>query len=118
MKYILIADDETVNQMIVEEMLEDSYETAAVNDGIECLESINIRMPDMLLLDISMPRMDGFEVCRKLRTNEATKALPIIMLSGHAHNEYIQQGFEAGANKYITKPFSMNELKEAIAELI
>lgn len=118
MKYILTADDEIVNQMIIEEMLEECCEVACVSNGAQCLQSIDARMPDLLLLDVSMPVMDGFEVCRQLRASDKTRALPIIMLSGHAHNEQIQKGLQAGANKYITKPFTHDELMAGIQELL
>lgn len=118
MKYILTADDEIVNQMIIEEMLEDTFEVSCVADGEQCMQSIAARKPDLLLLDVSMPRMNGFEVCRNIRANSTTNDLPIILLSGHAHNEQIQEGLAAGANEYITKPFSKDELIAAISAYI
>ena len=118
MRYILSADDELVNQMIIEEMLDDCCEVVSVGDGVQCLQSIEARLPDMLLLDVSMPKMDGFEVCRQLRSNEKTRELPIIMLSGHAHDEQINAGLKAGATQYITKPFSLGELRGAIDTLL
>ena len=118
MKYILAADDELVNQMIIEEMLDEQFEVACVDDGPSCLDSIAMRLPELLLLDVSMPNMDGFEVCRRLRSSPQTTTLPVIMLSGHAHNEQIQEGLKAGANRYLTKPFSRDELLNAIAETL
>ncbi len=118
MTYILSTDDEIVNQMIIEEMLEECCEVVSVDDGVACLESIEVRVPDLLLLDISMPRMDGFEVCRNLRAAERTRTLPIIFLSGHAHKEQIDAGMAAGADKYLTKPFSQDELLASIHELL
>ena len=118
MRYILSADDEVINQMIIEEMLDGCCEVVSVDDGVQCLQSIEERRPDLLLLDVSMPNMDGFEVCRQLRANEKTRALPIILLSGHAHSEQIDAGLKAGADQYITKPFSQGELIKAIGKLL
>lgn len=116
MKYILAADDEPVNRDIIEETLEDDYEVVCVEDGLECLKSIEGRIPDLLLLDVAMPGMDGIEVCRKLRADERTTDIPIFMLSGFAANEHIEKGMEAGADKYITKPFIPTDLIKVIQE--
>ena len=118
MKYILIADDEKQNQNILEEILMDDYEFSCVSDGIECISSIENRIPDLLLLDASMPRMDGYEVCKILRSNNLTKNIPIVFLSGFASQESIDKGFEAGVDKYITKPFSPAELFKVVDSLL
>lgn len=114
MKYILAADDEDINRDILEEILEDDYEIKCVADGEECLKSIEERIPDILLLDVGMPGMSGIEVCETLRANDATKELPIFLLSGYAANENISAGLAAGANHYISKPFAPLDLLEAI----
>ncbi|MDH5393531.1 MAG: response regulator [Gammaproteobacteria bacterium] len=114
MKYILAADDEAINRDIIEEILEDDYEVKCVEDGAECIESIKSRIPDLLLLDVGMPGMDGLEVCRVLRQSQATKDLPIFLLSGYAAKEDISSGLEAGADQYISKPFSPLELQQAV----
>ena len=116
MKYILAADDEEINRDIIEEILEDDYEINCVNDGTECLNSIAQRIPDLLLLDVGMPGLDGLEVCKQLRAEEKTKDLPIFLLSGYAAKENISVGLEAGANRYISKPFTPAELLDAISE--
>ncbi|MDH5473356.1 MAG: response regulator [Gammaproteobacteria bacterium] len=114
MKYILAADDEPVNREIIEEILADDYEVVCVEDGLQCLQSIAKRVPDMLLLDVAMPVMDGFEVCKKLRSETSTRDLPIFMVSGFASTEHINKGLQAGANKYITKPFIPCDLLKAL----
>lgn len=116
MKYILAADDEEINRDIINEILEDDFEVKCVVDGTECLSSIAERMPDLLLLDVGMPGMDGIEVCKSIRANEETKDLPIFLLSGYAAKENINVGLDAGANKYISKPFTPMELLDAIDE--
>ncbi len=118
MKYILAADDEPANQFLLAELLGDCYEIAVVGDGVACMESIEKRTPDLLLLDVSMPRMNGLEVCHSLRTNLATKDIPVIMLSASATKDDVDRGIEAGANSYVTKPFSPSKLIAEIETLI
>ena len=118
MKYILAADDEPMNLEIVQMILMDDYELKCVENGIECLQSIEDRIPDLLLLDFAMPEMDGLEVCRWLRNNDKTKDLPIVMLLGYALKEHISNGFKAGVNEYITKPFKPEQLLKVVEEFI
>ena len=94
MDYILIADDELMNLEMLEIMLKDDYEIKCVENGIECIKSIDERIPDLLLLDFSMPEMDGIEVCKRLRNNENTKKLPIVFLSGFASDEHVKAGYK------------------------
>ena len=118
MNYILIADDEPMNLEILKIMLMDDYEIKCVENGVECIKSIDERIPDLLLLDFSMPEMDGIEVCKILRSNEKTQNLPIIILSGFASEEHIKNGREAGVNDYVTKPFTQEEILKTVAEYI
>ncbi|MDH5599681.1 MAG: response regulator [Gammaproteobacteria bacterium] len=118
MKYILAADDEPMNLEIMEIILRGNYEYHAVENGIECLKSIEKRIPDLLLLDLAMPGMDGLEVCKELRNNEKTKKLPIVMVSGCASKEYVSNGFKAGVNDYITKPFNPEQVLKVVKKLI
>lgn len=118
MKYIIAADDEPTNLLIIEEALMDDYEVMTVENGLECLSEIKKRIPDILLLDVSMPEMDGIMVCQRLKEDPKTKYIPIIMLSGFASNDDIKRGLEAGADRYITKPFKPTILRNAISEMI
>ena len=118
MDYILIADDEPMNLEILEIMLEDDYEIKCVENGVECINAIAERIPDLLLLDFSMPEMDGIEVCKRLRSDEKTQNLPIIMQSGFASEEHIKSGHDAGVNGYISKPFTQEEILKAVMEYI
>ncbi|MDH5425102.1 MAG: response regulator [Gammaproteobacteria bacterium] len=118
MKYILAADDEAINRDILGEILEDDYEIKCVNDGVECIKCIEERMPDLLLLDVGMPVMNGIEVCKVLRKNESTKGLPVILLSGYADSDNINAGMAAGADEYLAKPFPPLELLDAIKKYL
>lgn len=118
MKYILAADDEPMNLEIMQMILMDKYELHCVENGVECLESIEKRLPDLLLLDFAMPEMNGLEVCEHLRSQERTENLPIIMVSGYASKEHISKGFKAGVNEYVTKPFKSEQLLKVVEEFI
>ncbi|MDH5324899.1 MAG: response regulator [Gammaproteobacteria bacterium] len=118
MKHILSADDDITNRMIIEEILDEEYVVTSVENGQECLKSIEEKLPDLVLLDVSMPIMDGIEVCKKLRSNKKTENLPIIMLSGFAANDNVAKGFSVGANEYITKPFEPSVLRQTISRLL
>lgn len=118
MKYILIVDDEVINQALFTEMLSDDYEVDTASDGYQCLESVANRKPDMILLDVTMPGIDGLEVCRRLRASEETKDIPIILASAHVTEEHQKNGIAAGANDYICKPFYMEELTGKIDNLL
>lgn len=118
MKYILVADDEPMNRDIICEMLGDTYEVVCVEDGQACLQCIQQRLPDLLLLDVAMPYLGGMEVCRRLRAEPRTSGIPVFMLSGFAAQEDIDSAIAVGADKYITKPFSPKALLKAIKEYL
>lgn len=118
MKYILAVDDEPLNLEIIQMILGGMYELHCVENGVECLESIEQRLPDLLLIDFAMPEMNGLEVCKHLRTNEKTKKLPIVMVSGYASKDHINEGFSAGVNEYVTKPFKSVQLLKVVEEFI
>ena len=112
--YILAVDDEALNLIILEELLSEKYELSCVGDGASCLESVAKRLPDLILMDINMPIMNGLEACLKLKQKASTRSIPIIMLSALASKTEIQQGLDAGADAYLSKPFQEGELLDAI----
>jgi PAS domain S-box-containing protein len=107
---ILLADDNGDMRDYVKRLLGDRYEVEAVNDGIAALAAIRERVPDLVLTDVMMPRLDGFGLLKKLRANSDTREIPIIMLSARAGEESRVEGLEAGADDYLIKPFSAREL--------
>ena len=118
-KRILLADDEEDIKTIVTMFLQaQGYEVITAFDGLDTLEKIQSDRPDLLLLDIMMPVLDGFEVCKRLRANPETAELPILMLSAAAHSESITRGMKAGANDYIVKPFEPEMLLEKIRRIL
>lgn len=111
---ILIVDDTPENIDILVELLEDFDKKIAIN-GEDALETaFEGDPPDLILLDIMMPEMDGYEVCRRLRANKRTKDVPVIFLTAKTLKEDIIKGFEAGGQDYITKPFDARELMERV----
>lgn len=108
---ILVVDDEVVLlEAIVYNLEQSGYQVLTAADGISALEIVHQEMPDLVVLDIMLPRMDGLEVCRQLRRNDRTATLPIIMLTARGDEIDKVVGLEVGADDYVTKPFSRHEL--------
>ena len=116
---ILIVDDNLQNLQLMGSIVYDKgYNVSISSSGANALESISQQSPDLILLDIQMPEMDGFEVCKILKSNLITKDIPIIFLTAVSDSENIVHGFEMGAVDYITKPFNKGELIARIATQI
>lgn len=108
---ILIVDDNIRNLQILANILRDhNYKVAMVKDGMKALKFIKKKTPDLILLDVMMPKMDGFEVCRHLKTSSDTKNIPIIFISALHETEDKIKAFESGGVDYITKPFHKEEV--------
>src|SRR5262249_39955972 len=109
-KILLVDDSNTV--LIMERMIlnKGSYDLVTAKDGSEAVERAFAERPDLILLDVIMPRMNGFEVCRKIREDEGMKGVPIIMVTTRGEGENVENGFQSGCSDYITKPFSSLEL--------
>lgn len=103
---ILIVDDTEANLEVLAEILGDQYDIMVAQDGSEALERINAEIPDLILLDIMMPGMDGYEVCRRLQAKDETREIPIIFVTAMSEVEDETKGLEIGAVDYITKPIS------------
>lgn len=110
---ILIADDEPINLQVMIELLEkEGYNIITVMDGNSVLEKVKDGLkPDLVILDVMMPKMSGLEVCRKLRERYSLFELPVLIVTVGNRTQDILAGFEAGANDYLSKPFSLKELK-------
>ena len=116
---VLVVDDEfEIRQLLATMLTMMGYESFMAQDGLDALEKIPQYQPDILILDVMMPRMDGLTLCRQLRRDAETAELPIIMLSGKAHQEAIQEGLQAGANRYLIKPTGLDELTRNINEVL
>ena len=114
-KTILIVDDTPINIGVISGALKDTYKTKVATSGEKALEIANgADKPDLILLDVLMPQMDGYEVCRRLKANPETRDIPVIFLTGQTGTEDETMGFEVGAVDYIHKPFSEPVVKARV----
>ncbi|HEY6186635.1 MAG TPA: diguanylate cyclase [Pyrinomonadaceae bacterium] len=108
---ILVADDEPINRTLIQRRLEKAgYYVLAAENGREAVEGALRSLPDLIILDVMMPLMDGLEACRRIKENEATRDIPIIFLSARDETDVKVSGLSLGANDYISKPFKAEEL--------
>lgn len=119
MAKILIVDDEIQLIEMVQMRLEaNGYETVTANDGKEGIEKVKSENPDLIILDIMMPLMDGYEVCKILKNDPQYSKIPIIFLSAKAQEEGLKNGKEKGADAFVKKPFETSDLLAKIKELL
>jgi DNA-binding response OmpR family regulator len=108
---VLVADDDRdIRDLVTYRLTRIGYEVVQAHDGEEALKLASERTPDLAILDVMMPRVDGFEVTRRLRTDERTARMPVILLTSRAQEADVERGFAAGADDYLRKPFSPQEL--------
>ena len=106
-KIVLVVDDAPANIQVAQSILKDEYKIRVATSGAKALELVKVEpVPDLVLLDVMMPEMDGYEVCSRLKAEEATRDIPVIFLTGKTDAEDETRGFEVGAVDYIRKPFS------------
>lgn len=111
MKKILVVDDQKDNVFVLQErLIREGFEVLPAYDGPTCLTIASEENPDLILLDVMMPGMSGFEVCKKLTSNEETKLIPVLLVTALTEAEDLKEGFQAGAFDYIKKPFNRVEL--------
>lgn len=112
---VLVADDDPDILSLVTLRLErDGYEVIGAPDGERAVEEALERTPDLALIDVSMPKLDGYEVTERLRQHEPTSAIPIILLTARVQDSDVARGIEAGADDYVTKPFSTADLRTRV----
>ena len=108
---VLVAeDDEDILALVVFDLEDEGYEVLTARNGKEAISLAFDRLPDLILLDVAMPGLDGYEVTRRLRAEESTRGTPVVLLTARAQVRDVILGFEAGANDYVTKPFRPDEL--------
>ena len=116
---VLVADDDPDILSLVKLRLERSgYDVVSAGDGEQALETARMRTPDLALLDVMMPKLDGYEVTAQLRKEEATRHLPVILLTARVQESDIARGIEAGADDYVKKPFSTHELRDRVQAVL
>jgi CheY-like chemotaxis protein len=111
-KKILVVDDSKTALMMEREILEKrtSYQCVTASDGQEAVEKAQQERPDLILMDVVMPRMNGFEACKMMRQQASTREIPIVLVTTRGEESYMEAGFKSGCNDYITKPVNGAEL--------
>ena len=116
---VLIVDDDPAAVELIQYMLQsEGYTTSLAVTGAAGLAMAKEQRPDLILLDVMLPEMDGLEACRRLRADPSTSAVPIIMLSARAQSSDQESGHEAGADLYLTKPIDLTDLARKISSLL
>ena len=119
MAKILIADDEKdIRDLITFTLKFAGYDVVAYSDGQEALEAVPREMPDLILLDVRMPRMTGYEACQHIKQDERIQHIPVVFLSAKGQEAEIQTGMNMGATEYLLKPFAPEELISSVRELL
>ena len=119
MTKILVADDERdIRELIGFTLRFAGFEVLLTADGFEAIEKAALEQPDLILLDVRMPKITGYEVCRRLKENPATTSIPIVFLSAKGQEGEIKQGLESGAVEYIVKPFAPDDLTYQVRDIL
>jgi DNA-binding response OmpR family regulator len=111
-------DDEDILALVAFRLERSGYTVLQARDGQEALDLALTEKPDLAVLDVMMPKLDGFELTRRLRAEERTSRMPIILLTARAQDGDVAHGFEAGADDYIRKPFSPQELRTRVQAIL
>ena len=115
---LVVEDDSELRDMVCLMLKYKGFEVKGAEDGIDGLDVLSSWHPDLIVLDVMMPRMDGLTMCRQVRQVPETADLPIIMISGRTQGQVVKEGLAAGANKYMLKPMSLDALMQNIQELL
>ena len=119
MAKILVADDERdIRELIGFTLRFAGFDVVLTADGFEAIEKARMEQPDLILLDVRMPKITGYEVCRQLKENPITSAIPIVFLSAKGQEGEIKQGLASGAVEYIVKPFAPDDLTNQVKDVL
>ncbi len=117
-RILVVEDEESLLKLESILLSSKGYNVTGVMDGKSALEEVMTNRPDLVILDIMLPEIDGFEVCRRIRENPATSDIPVVMLTAKKNSQDVARGTEVGANAYLTKPFKSAKVIEVIEELL
>lgn len=115
-KKVLLVDD-SHTALLMEQMIlnqRTKYDLVTAQNGLEAVEKSVSERPDLILMDVVMPQMDGFRACKEIRKNSSTKDIPIILVTTRGEPDFVEAGFNCGCNDYITKPLNANELVQVV----
>jgi CheY-like chemotaxis protein len=118
MKRILVVEDVEFNRDLMVQLLEDRYEVLTATDGAQGVELAERERPDLILMDLSLPNIDGWEATRRLKANPASRSIPVIALSAHAMTGDEEKARQSGCDDYISKPIDEDLLFEKIAKFL
>ena len=117
MPKLLVVDDDQLTLEILKTALEGcDYEVITASDGLDALNKARAEHPDIILLDIMLPKLQGYQVCRLLKFDDQYSHIPIIMITGKAGDENRSLGLKTGANEYVTKPFEIDEILKIVSD--
>ena len=119
MTKILIAEDERdIRDLVGFSLRFGGFDVVQAANGQEAVERAQVELPDLILMDVRMPKMTGYEACRQLKSSPATRDIPVVFLSAKGQETEIQQGIEVGAEEYILKPFAPDELARQVQAVL
>lgn len=116
-RILVVDDDEHIRKSLAQYLEMEDFDVDVASSGPEALNRAGRQAPDLVLLDIMMPGMDGFEVVEKLRQESATRQVPIILLTARGQDTDVIKGYQLGVSSYLTKPFNLDELVDTIREV-
>ena len=118
-KILVVDDEQDIVRVVVKLMTSRGHEVTTAADGLEALEQVAADRPDLIILDLNLPNMDGFEVCRRLKSDDATRSIPIVMMTAaYVSMEHARQGEATGADEYVVKPFLREVLIHNVERLL
>ena len=119
MPKILVAEDERdIRDLIAFTLRFAGHEVLTVTNGEEVVQSALKEIPDLILTDVRMPRMSGYEACKRIKADPTTKHIPVVFLTARGQDQEIQSGLEAGGTEYLLKPFAPDQLMKKVAEIL
>lgn len=118
-KSILVVDDEPMTRTLLRMMLAPAnFQVFEAEDGADAIEKVREHMPDIIIMDVMMPNMNGLDACQVIRSDETISHIPILILSAKTHPKAVEEGLEAGATRYLTKPVSRVVLLQHVQEVL
>lgn len=117
-KILLVEDEPDIIRLVKFTLEQKNFEVVATSNGLAAIEIASTEKPDLILLDVMMPVINGYETCGRLKKNEKTKDIPVIILSAKAQKKEVDRALKVGAADFIAKPFSPRELREKIEKIL